>query len=337
MPKILFILKRREGYGEDCAGNLSTGLLNSSTFVHDMLVRSGVQSKLVVVTDNNDIDREVHQYQPTHVIIEALWVVPEKFSVLRKLHPNVRWIVRLHSNLPFLANEGIAMDWISRYVEQDSVYVAVNSLSLLADLKALQWPEDARKIIYLPNYYPDFYTRSVGKKKRERVIDIGCFGAIRPLKNHLQQAVAAIRFADSMQARLRFHINAARVEQKGESVVRNLDALFFNAGHELVKHDWLEHDAFLDLISSMDLCMQVSFSETFNIVAADSVRCGIPTIVSKEIPWARAGLADPTDTDCIIKALKWAWKFRSVNVYLNRAGLSAYIAKAKRAWLCPLP
>jgi hypothetical protein len=179
--------------------------------------------------------------------------------------------------------------------------------------------------------------QSVGVKKRQRALDIGCFGAIRPLKNNLQQAVAAIRFADSMNAALRFHVNAGRVEMKGESVMRNLESLLSNAGHELVKHDWLDHDDFLKLIKTMDMCMQVSFSETFNIVAADSVSQGVPTIVSKEIPWAKSGFADPTDTDSMIKALKWAWRLRSANVFLNQAGLSAYVAESRKIWLRPLP
>src|SRR5688500_11649943 len=107
--RILFILKARDAtntYGYSCG--LSTGLLNSATFVQDMLDSNGFTTKLVVVIDNNDIDREVTAFRPTHVIIEALWVVPSKFQILKKLHPSVKWIVRLHSEAPFLANEGIA-------------------------------------------------------------------------------------------------------------------------------------------------------------------------------------------------------------------------------------
>jgi hypothetical protein len=77
-----------------------------------MLVANGVDSTIIEVIDNNGIDREVTKYKPTHVIIEALWVIPSKFEILTKLHPNVKWIIRLHSEIPFLANEGIAMEWM---------------------------------------------------------------------------------------------------------------------------------------------------------------------------------------------------------------------------------
>ena len=36
-----------------------------------------------VVVDNNGIDKEITEYKPTHVFIEGLWVVPEKFDVLK--------------------------------------------------------------------------------------------------------------------------------------------------------------------------------------------------------------------------------------------------------------
>lgn len=55
-----------------------------------MLNRNGIESKVVVVIDNNCIDKEVTAFKPTHAIIEGLWVVPEKFDVLKKLHPTIK-------------------------------------------------------------------------------------------------------------------------------------------------------------------------------------------------------------------------------------------------------
>ena len=131
--KVLFICKRRNTYY-----GISYGLLNSAEFVSGMLGSIGVDSKVVVVNDNNDIDREVTKMEwglegiskegpRSIVIIEALWVVPEKFDILKQLHPNVEWIVRIHSKSSFLASEGIAMDWINRYFDK-GVRVAFNNI-----------------------------------------------------------------------------------------------------------------------------------------------------------------------------------------------------------------
>ena len=137
MSKVLFILKRREDFNplKHTKIGLSTGLYNSASFVNKMLNESGIQSELEVVIDNNCIDREVHKHRPTHVIIEALWVVPSKFAVLCKLHPNVKWIISLHSEMPFLAGEGMALDWVGDYGAFPNLIIGVNAPRALDEVK----------------------------------------------------------------------------------------------------------------------------------------------------------------------------------------------------------
>jgi len=265
---------------------------------HDM-----AKAKIVKVIDNNDIDREVFAFKPTHVIIEALWVVPEKFEVLQKLYPKIQWYVRLHSDIPFLANEGIAIEWLFKYLDYNNLNVAFNSKSALEEFKHVSYCNE--QLIYLPNYYQakpfDHKRRFINK----RAINIGCFGAIRPFKNNLIQAMAAIRFADNIGKDLYFYINSTRVELKGGSILKNIRALFDNSYHNLVEISWLEHPEFIKFLdTNIDISMQVSFSETFNIVVADSVNCGIPVVVSPEIYWINKRFqADPNSGADIIKKL----------------------------------
>jgi hypothetical protein len=344
MNKILFLLKRREDYSAILHSNLglSTGLYNSASFMNDMLNNNeNVSSKMVVVTDNNDIDREVTKYRPTHVIIEALWVVPTKFAVLSKLHPNVKWIIRLHSEMPFMAGEGMAMDWIADYLSFNNVYLGVNAPRMLEECKLyLSQVYPGRilnyRVIYLPNYYPQEYkTKTLDKTKD--TIDIGCFGAIRPLKNHMLQAISAVKFADSIGKKLNFHVNTGRLEMKGEPVMRNLQCMFMqlsNSGHQLINHAWTPREEFLKICGQMDIGMQVSFSETFNIVGADLVSQGVPLIGSKEIPWISSWFtARPTETDEIYKSLQNAYRFNKLNVYLNQNSLTKYTDKSELIWI----
>ena len=105
--------------------------------------------------------------------------------------------------------------------------------------------------------------------KDKNVLNIGCFGAIRPLKNQLYQAVAAIEFANSINKKLHFHVNIARVENNGDPVLKNLRNLFINnPKHKLVEHSWLTHEDFINLVRKMDIGLQVSFTETFSPKAA---------------------------------------------------------------------
>jgi hypothetical protein len=363
-PRVLFVLKYREqtwgdyslppcdnysapssphGYG------LSSGLLNSATFVKDMLEDHNIAAKLVQVVDNNQIDREVKEYQPTHVIIEALWVVPDKFDILTKLHPKVKWIIRNHSEIPFVSNEGIAMEWLLAYVGKPNVYISNNAPRAQKEMKALvtaAYPEMLEgeiedKIIYLPNYYPvkkhHVTPKKVEYKDGKRIFDVGCFGAIRPLKNHLEQAVAAIMFAQDMGFYLRFHINATRIEGNGSPILKNLQKLFERMSHcaELVEHGWAPHDKFMELVEQMDMGLQVSFSETFNIVAADFVQSHVPVVGSSEIAWLFSWFcADPTSSAEIVNRMKFVYNCdRLIGFDFNRYKLKKYVAESRRIWV----
>lgn len=353
MKKILFILKHRELYGEEHGKDdvdfhypgdgLVTGLLVSVRFVVEMLKNSNIDAKLVIVNDNNDIDCEVQTFKPHIVIIEALWVVPEKFHILTKLHPKVKWIVRLHSAVPFIANEGIAMKWIFEYVKHSNVLVSCNDARLYKELHQLfkstfNWESHhiQSKLLYQPNYYPvSFIDKELERNKP--ILNVGCFGAVRPLKNQLAQAVAAIIFAESLGKKLHFHINGGRIEMKGHPVMHNLVGLFDHfkhVGHKLIIHDWMHHHDFKTLIGKMDLNMQVSLSETFNIVSADSVTTGVPLVASPEVSWSSKYFwANPTSTDSMIDKLQFAYDSPDFNVGVNLELLEKFDIQSHRIWV----
>jgi len=355
--KVLFILKQKENstpnddnYSDNnysweySSQGLTTGLLNSATYVSEMLSTvKGIESDIVIVKDNNEIDRVVANYKPDFVIIEALWVVPSKLELLTKFHPKVKWIVRLHSELPFIANEGIAFQWIAGYFNLDRVTVAVNSLRMERELefyfKTIGGIEDVKdEIIYLPNYYPNRFKDKEFDKAKD-TIEIACFGAIRPLKNHLIQAFAAIMFAEKIGKKLNFHINTSRVEQNGSSVLKNLESLFDSisgkgGGHKLVKHGWYKKETFLTVCSTMDLGMQVSLSETFNLVTADLISQGIPVVTSKEIQWVdKSSQVDPNDSQNIAKTLEAIYRNSKKNASVNKRYLRNFSEVSKKIWV----
>lgn len=302
---ILFILKQRSLHYSN--SSLSSGLANSIRMLVKMLRSNSVDAVAVEVVDNNSIDRLVTVLRPRVVIIEALWVVPEKLRLLKRLHPEVRWIVRLHSKLPFIASEGMAMQWIADIAAlQAHVELAANSVAMCHDLRVSQHVN----VIYLPNHYEvDLKHRLPKVQSSDGTISVSCFGAIRPLKNQLLQAVAALRYADENYLSLRFHINSTRVEGSGESVLKNIRALFTSSSrHQLVEHAWLPHADFKAFIrEKIDLGLQVSYSETYNIVTADHIDCGVPVVVSDEITFVdRAFVADPNSVLSIVCAMEKA-------------------------------
>lgn len=85
----------------------------------------------------------------------------------------------------------------------------------------------------------------------------------------------------------------------------------------------------------MDVAMQVSFTETFNIVAADCAVRGIPVVVSPEISWAATAYqADPTNLGSIEHALEIAYDTRrGVPPVVNFLRLQNASREAAATWL----
>lgn len=347
-PKILFIVKRRElvdDYGNvrpvcspngeeyNLYGELnSSGLYNSVRFVVQILQHVGVNAHLAQVVDNNCIDKEVTKHKPDIVVIEALWVVPEKFEILHKLHKHVQWLIRLHSEIPFLSFEGMSIDWLFKYAKSNNnISISANSERMVRELQPLL----KTKIFYTPNMYPTCGENFNKEHRDPRYIDIGCFGAIRPLKNQLIQAISAIEFADKHDKILRFHINATRIEGKADPILRNIRFLFEHTAHQLVEHKWMNHEDFINVIRhEIDMGMQVSFSETYNIVSADLVDNNIPIVTSKEVQFVLPIFhADPTNSKDIIDKLDHAWLTSKIDSqYLNKELLKHMNKVALEDW-----
>ena len=221
------------------------------------------------------------------------------------------------------------MEWIFDYLKE-GVSVSSNSLRMVGALEGVT----GKNIPYTPNYYPLSPLQSRKGLPADNVIDVGCFGAIRPLKNQLTQAVAAILFADQMGVEMRFHINADRVEGNGLPILHNIQGLFANSKHQLIEHGWMDKANFFNVLKNMDLSMQVSFSETFNIVSADSAVLNVPLVVSPEVIWAASIFqADPTNVNDIVAKMDVAWAGRGSDLQKrNYQGLTAYDAASEVAW-----
>lgn len=348
MPRIQFILKHRDNkYSCDpdySHGHFSSGLYNSAKFVQEMLRDIlGFESTICHAIDNNCIDRLVTEYKPDIVVIEAYWVIPEKFEILTKLHPDITWVIRNHSPMPFASTEGIIVDWSLRYMDYPKVILACNDSradrefhNLIRNYKQ-DWDRDIidERCVFLPNYYPINFDARPKPCHEDNSIDIGCFGAIRPLKNQLIQAVAAIEYADAVGKHLRFHINGTRIEGRGDAILNNIRNLFKLIPHELIEHPWMSHEKFIELVRTMDVGLQVSYSESFNIVTADMIVNGVPVVVSPEIKWvSELFYADPNDSSDIVKKLARAVEVNDILYFLhpNISSLHKYNKHSMQRW-----
>ena len=115
----------------------NSGLYLSAQYVVDMLNASGVPARLVAVRGLDGIDEVISEVSPSDVVIEALFVAPSELQYLVNKYPNIRWFVRSHSQLPFLAQDGLATEWVWAYLQLPAVNVAANTLRGTNDLKII--------------------------------------------------------------------------------------------------------------------------------------------------------------------------------------------------------
>ena len=85
------------------------------------------------------------------------------------------------------------------------------------------------------------------------------------------------------------------------------------------------------MVAQMNICMQVSLSESFNIVAADAVSQEVPLVGSPAISWLpRQSQADPASAGDIEEKLGSAGHF---NTRRNYQALESYLERSTAAWL----
>lgn len=326
--KILFVLKKNNSYGYN-HHTAKSGLANSAGLTAEALHKQfHVDYKISMVQDANSIDRELHHYKPDYCVIEALFVTPLKLQELQNLHKSVTFIIRIHSKVSFLASEGSAIGWIKEYSNIQNVFISFNSKKTCDDFNSIGIPS-----FYLPNIYYFNEHKEECEYLKKKLVKIGCFGAIRPLKNQLFQAFAAVEYAVKNNVDIEFHINHGRQEQGGENVLKNIRNLFANTPYTLVEHTWYDRHDFLHVVKQMDIGMQISFTESFNIVAADFVSQRVPIIVSEDIDWMPSSLrVSSTNTSEVVNKLESVLRRRSVYVKRSLSALKEYNLNSLKVW-----
>ena len=221
------------------------------------MIADSVKGIMRVEVDNVDhIMNAIQRFKPEKVLIQSIWIDEESIKSIQHRFPATKLYIQIHSNLPFLATEGYAFTRISE-AKRNDVGVIYN------DPRAAY----AMDGIYLPNIY-NVKMRDRKHTKEGGCVNVICGGSIRVMKNHVTQAMGAIMYANRKGLKLKFHCNMSRTDG-GEEIKQALMGLFaMHPNHSLVSIPWMNHHDFIEYCRDMELGLQVSMSETFNIVAA---------------------------------------------------------------------
>lgn len=286
---------------------LGVSALNSAK----VLKKAGISADVWPILGTKTIADRIRSSspRPTHVIIGAPWLPTLDLQVLVFSHPGIHFAIVCHSNVGFLQADPQA---IKNFREDlDLEQGALNFSAAGNSNRFASWIQASysRPCAWLPNLY--FLEQAAPPHRRpwpnSNRLKVGVFGALRPLKNHLSAAAAVLEIANDLHLEAELSINVGRVEG-GYVVLRALHAMLDNSPQvKLREIEWHHWPQFRAIVRSMDLLMQPSFTETFNMVTADGAAEGIPSVVSEAIDWApsswKADVDDALDIARVGKTL----------------------------------
>lgn len=287
-------------------------------------IKKSLKGVVRIEVDNVDhIAYGIQKFKPKIVLVQSIWMSEEQMNDLRRRYPKTRFYTHIHSSPAFFAVEGYGFQRIME-AHRAGFGIVTNSKGLHEIIKGS---------VLLPNLYAsDMWDRL---PKDNSTLDIACLGSLRPFKNQVIQAAAAIKYAESKGKKLRFYVNMGRNEGGAEikMSLMGLFSLYKEGGHQLISVPWKTHEEVIQFLRTMDLGMQVSMTESFNLVAADYVAAGIPLIVSEQIDWVywscRAHL---DDTASIVSTIERVLEHGDGLANLNRRLLGVHNEGARKAW-----
>jgi glycosyltransferase involved in cell wall biosynthesis len=273
---------------------------------------------------------KTHENQLTNVVISAPWISTRDLRALANHYKHIQFTVTSHSNVGFLQADpnGIRLirEGLALSQELPNFNMAGNSQ------KFVDWLIEAygTEVTLLPNMYP---STTEAKPWLGDTIRIGTFGAVRPQKNLMTAAAAAISIGRMLNKPIEFYYNSGRDEGGGGTIAYAIYQMCNNIPNfTLTRVPWRPHNEFKEVIRSMDILIQMSYTESFNMVTADGIDCGVPSVVSDAIYWApdawKAEFDEPLDVARVGVMLL-------THMHLRKLGLHAlmkYNHKALQCW-----
>ncbi|HYZ86923.1 MAG TPA: glycosyltransferase [Bryobacteraceae bacterium] len=263
------------------------------------LIRQGKPTLVWPIVDAADLRSRLEAHPDvTHVVVSAPWIPSAELQRLVTDHPGTRFAVNCHSNVGFLQADSNGVKLVREAMEIErstpNFHLAGNSR------KFCQWVQRAymTPCTWLPNlYYLDQMTNPHRPVWTGGTLRMGAFGATRPLKNFMSAAGAALEIAQQLRCDTEIWLSAGRTEGGGEVVLRAATEMLRGLPNvKLVQNGWQTWAQFRTTVSHMHLLLQPSYTESFNMVTADGIAAGVPSVVSDAIDWApRNWMAESDD------------------------------------------
>lgn len=274
---------------------------------------------------------ERQEVEPSHVVIYAPWIATELLARIADEFPSVVFVVVSHSNFGFLAADPHAVKLMRETAE-----LQLTTHNVRTGGNCRRFTDAATQVLgvevdYLPNMMPlDEHWPRARSMWAGDCLRLGLFGAARILKNGLTGAAAACELAHTLRVPTELHVTA---DGDDGGTYRAIEELCEGVPHlKLLRTGWLPWPALLRLTGHMHLILQPSFTESFNCVAAEAVRMGVPVVGSDAIDWLpHRWRADTDDAGDVARVAEYLIKSPQA-VDDGRRALSRYMDVALDHW-----
>lgn len=298
-----------------------------------VLRREGTKTDVWPIVSASDLRTRLRAAPASDIVISAPWIPALEMQSLSNDFPETHLTVNCHSNVGFLQADRNGMRLVREMMELQmataNVHLAGNSR------RFCDWVRTAfgAPCVYLPNLY---YIESDPTPRLPfsgGTLRIGVFGATRPLKNLMSAAGAALEISRTLRVPLELWLSAGRSEGGGDGILAAVREMLNGLPNvTLILNGWQTWPSFRRTIAHMHMLLQPSYTESFNMVTADGVAEGVPSVVSNAIDWApgdwKANVDDVLDIARVGRRLLYDPRaaldgMKALNAYV-KDGLQSY-------------
>ena len=299
-----------------------------------VLRRNGIEADVWPILSAQDLRARLKASPADHVIISAPWIASVDLQAMSNAYPNTHFTVNCHSNVGFLQADRNGVKLVREAIDLElgttNIHLAGNTRRFCDWVQATF----AAPCAFLPNLYALQGTRPPQRSPwAGGTLRIGVFGATRPLKNLMSASAAALEVAKAMRVPLELWLSAGRPEGGGETVLAAVKELLNGLPDvKLVLNGWQSWPSFRKVVAHMHLLLQPSYTESFNMVTADGIAEGVPSVVSSAIDWVPKHWKADVDDVLDIARVGRALLFDAHAAQHGRTALARYVADGIRSY-----
>ncbi len=272
-----------------------------------VLRKIGIRCEVLPAKDEHAIEEFLVAHKGvTHFSMSAPWIPVHVWHKLCAKFPEVKFDVVCHSNVGFLQADWNGIRNLKDDIELEmgvaNFHVAANNERLVHFIENTY----GRPCTYLPNLYFTNHLSAPhrGGQHKHGSLRIGIFGASRSLKNQVSAVGGALQISRELKAQTEIWLNSERDDgPETKTLRRAIEEMCRGFHHVTLKFaGWQSWSSFRALVGSMDLLLQPSYTESFNMVTADGIVEGVPSVVSPAIEWApQSWHCEPDDVNSIAR------------------------------------